>query len=243
MQIKELINKYELEELELTEALKRIQNKDSILFTMSGKMGAGKDTVGDLISDELKTKDYKLINTSFGQLIREEVTDLVEDYNRLEYKGAYAAKVGATIDNLSKLSKLLEDCTVYDRTDEAREALQFWGTEVRRKQDTNYWINKMSQFIVDKVNKGYSVNVTDARFPNEVELVEDLLGKVVRLNVPASVRVERVELRDNIKVNISALEHASETALDAYVFDRVFDGTDEPTLIAKRSLKYIKEDE
>lgn len=234
-----LSQKYEVDEVNLSKALNRIKNKKSLLFTMSGKMGAGKDTVGDLISKELISKGYRLINTSFGYLIRKEITDIVNGYRKANDKEKYAIEVNANKKDLDKLSYYLQDCTAFDRTDEARAALQFWGTEIRRKQQDNYWINKMSEFIVNSVNSGLSVNVTDARFPNEVDLIKDLAGKTIRLDVPEEIRIKRVEKRDNIKVNPESLNHISETALDNYNFERVFDGTKDPHELCREGVNYI----
>lgn len=237
--MKDLSIKYEIEEIELNKALSKLNSKECLLFTMSGKMGAGKDTIGDLISNELDSQGYSLLSTSFGYLIRKEVSNVVEKYNNAEDKKAYSIEINVDKNILDNLSNLLEKCTAFDRTDEARLALQIWGTDVRRKQQGNYWINQMSQFIVRSVNMGYSVNVTDARFPNETKLVEDLLGKVIRLDVPEKVRVKRIEKRDGIKVNMGSLNHISELALDDYEFERVFDGTRSPKKLASEGLKYI----
>lgn len=234
-----LSQKYEVDEVNLSKALNRIKNKKSLLFTMSGKMGAGKDTVGNLISKELISKGYRLINTSFGYLIRNEITDIVNGYKKANDKEKYAIEVNANKKDLDKLSYYLQDCTAFDRTDEARAALQFWGTEIRRKQQDNYWINKMSEFIVNSVNSGLSVNVTDARFPNEVDLIKDLAGKTIRLDVPEEIRIKRVEKRDNIKVNPESLNHISETALDNYNFERIFDGTKGPHELCREGVNYI----
>lgn len=239
MNLSNLAVKYEVNEQDLKEAIDKLKNKECLLFTMSGKMGSGKDTVGDIISDELNSKDYKLINTSFGYLIRKELTDVVKGYQETTNMYDYAVEVNAEKQDLDLVSHLLKDCTAYDRTDEARTALQVWGTEVRRKQKNNYWINQMVKFIVEAVNKGHSVNVTDARFPNEVELVEDLLGKVIRLDVPAKERLKRIQKRDQIKVTYENFNHVSEFALDKYEFERIFDGMKKPQEIADEALEYI----
>lgn len=234
-----LSQKYEVDEVNLSEALNRLKNKKSLLFTMSGKMGAGKDTVGNLISKELISKGYRLINTSFGYLIRSEITNIVNGYRKANDKEKYAIEINANKKDLDKLSYYLQDCTAFDRTDETRAALQFWGTEIRRKQQDNYWINKMSEFIVNSVNSGLSVNVTDARFPNEVDLIKDLAGKTIRLDVPEEIRIKRIEKRDSIKVSPESLNHISETALDNYNFERVFDGTKDPHELCREGVNYI----
>ena len=215
------------------------ESKEPLLFTMSGKMGAGKDTVGDLISNKLDSQGYKLMSTSFGYLIRKEVSNVVDGYDNAEDKEAYSNEVNADKEILKQLSSLLENCTAFDRTDEARLALQIWGTDVRRSQQDDYWITQMSKFITSSLKQGYSVNVTDARFPNEVKLIEDLSGKVIRLEVPEKTRIKRIEKRDNVKANLENLNHASETALDKYDFARVFDGTKSPNKLMREALKYI----
>lgn len=240
MKLNKLSEKYKVDKESLSKAILKIQNKECLLFTMSGKMGSGKDTIGDLISNQLDSEGYQMLSTSFGYLIRHEITNIVDEYNESKDKEAYSVEVDASVVDLDKLSSLLGGCNIFERTENSRIALQFWGTEVRRKQENNYWINKMSQFVVRVVNKGYSVNITDARFPNEINLVEDLSGKVIRLEVSEKIRIKRLSKRDGVKVNQESLVHLSEIALDDYKFDKVFDGRKSPKKLASEGLEYIK---
>lgn len=235
----EMAIKYGLKTEELADAVKRINRNESFLFTMSGKMGAGKDTVGDLVSTQLMLGGHEIITTSFGYLIKKELQNTIEAYRESEDKEKFAVKTNANKADLDKLSELLRFDTAFSKTDESRLALQIWGTDIRRKQQSDYWIKEMARTVIYAINKEFSVNITDARFPNEVELVEDLSGKIIRLEVPEEIRVKRIQQRDNILAKKENLNHLSETALDDYPFERVFDGKKSPKKLMKESLEYI----
>jgi len=82
-----------------------------------------------------------------------------------------------------------------------RLLLQFWGTEYRRRQDEQYWVNKFFEELQNEKYDGMFVFVCDARFPNEFETLYGegaIMVRVIRTDIPT---VER--------------EHLSETALDA----------------------------
>lgn len=84
----------------------------------------------------------------------------------------------------------------------AREVLQYWGTEIFRRQYHDVWADA----CIRKIRKSgcrFAV-ITDCRFPNEVEAVQKAGGKVIKLT--------RVVFPDDT--------HPSETALDPEHFDR-----------------------
>jgi hypothetical protein len=80
----------------------------------------------------------------------------------------------------------------------AREVLQYFGTNVIRKMYGNAWVNATIAKI-KKDGKRLAI-ITDARFPNEIEGVQQNGGLTIRL------------LRDVAGKD----EHPSETALDGY---------------------------
>ena len=64
-----------------------------------------------------------------------------------------------------------------------RPMLTTWGTEVMRKQDDLYWVKKVEDRVNEnKKNKVVSI-ITDVRFPNEIEYVQKLGGKVIHLTL------------------------------------------------------------
>jgi len=87
--------------------------------------------------------------------------------------------------------------------------LQWWGTELRRAQDPNYWVKKT--FVAIPKNADI-VMITDVRFPNEADAVKQQGGY--------TINVQR--LREDGQPYYSGdrpADHISETALDGYNWD------------------------
>ncbi len=82
----------------------------------------------------------------------------------------------------------------------AREVMQFVGTEVFRRMDSDIWVKTLMRQI--QAENSAIALVGDVRFPNEVKGIQDVGGKVIRLTR---------------KINDNA--HPSECALDAENFD------------------------
>lgn len=212
-----------------------IKNKDVILFGISGKIASGKDTIGNLVSIGLEKRGYKLKNTSFGYIIRKEVQTIVDCFNSNE-PIPYEIK---DMKEVELLAEILGNNDVFERSENSRQALQYWGTEVRRKENSEYWILQMERFLLENLKNGFSINVTDARFPNEVDLILNLGGHVSRLEISEELQKERVLKRDNIEISSLVLRHVSERALDDYPFTSVYDGSFDKDELSKRILKEI----
>lgn len=93
--------------------------------------------------------------------------------------------------------------TIENNKAQYRLGLQWWGTEFRRAQCRNYWLDRFRE----KVNASTAelIVVPDVRFHNEADLVRELGGKVIRVTRP---------LADEDR-------HASEIEMDSYNFDTV----------------------
>lgn len=226
------------------QAKKRVKNKEVLLFGISGKIASGKDTVGGLLSSELSNQGFYIVETSFGKLIRDEIDYVVKHYNNngdLLELASDEDDIDELVDSIKEVARLLKDKSIYERSEESRAALQFWGTNFRRNQNSNYWIEQMENFLIESILKGVSVNVTDARFPNEVDLILALGGKVARLEVPAYVRKQRLIKRDGVFHGDHVLTHESEMALDDYPFPVCYNGEKSPEQLKNEILYYILE--
>ena len=76
-----------------------------------------------------------------------------------------------------------------------RQMLQLWGTEYRRRQDPDYWVKRLEA----KLHGLERVVIDDVRFPNEVEMIQRLGGKVIRIDRPGpaeSTHASENELND-----------------------------------------------
>lgn len=87
--------------------------------------------------------------------------------------------------------------------------LQWWGTEYRRAQNSNYWVDQWKAAINPKAD---IVLTTDMRFINEAEAVKSVGGFTVQVNRKNADGTRFVDpTRDQ--------NHPSETQLDGYNFD------------------------
>lgn len=95
-----------------------------------------------------------------------------------------------------------------------RQLLQLFGTEYRRRQDPDYWVKRLEEKL-----KGHErVVIDDVRFPNEVEMIHRLGGRVIRIDRPGpaeSTHASEIELDsfdgwDDVIVNDGTLRELDE---------------------------------
>lgn len=181
-----------------------------MLIALSGYARAGKDTIADRLCDvhgwerlafaDLLRECAKALNPIVG---RELVELPMLGTDKVEYLEA---------DGLCTYQEALERYG-YDKSKslypEFRGILQRLGTDVgRRLLDDNIWVDA----TLAKCEEGKNYVFTDARFPNEATAITSRGGKVVRVERPGVG---------------PANDHPSETSLDDWPFDAVYqnDGT------------------
>jgi hypothetical protein len=133
------------------------------------------------------TGGYAPMITAFAILLKEEVAEKFDFDVRL----AYSDQGKATQIKLPSGEKKT-----------VRELLQWYGTDVVRARDREYWVRTMHHHLDLAEGKIPGIVISDVRFPNEAALVLQRKGLLVRLEaypgyVPPST-------------------HVSETALDRY---------------------------
>lgn len=217
--------RYDLDPELVKRAYDNLASGRAILLGVSGKLGAGKDTVAPLLVSGLGYDDA--IHEFFAKPLKDEVTEAMLYISRSETHEQGANKIHLH-QNVPYAKALLitqrlwadvKDSGImssYTRTTDTRFALQHWGTEIRRSQDLNYWVKKAIGSAVAKIAEGVTAYVTDARFENEIDAIHDLGGYTVRLKVSREVQHQRIVARDGIAPTDEALNHSSEIALDEY---------------------------
>lgn len=151
------------------------------LIGLVGKAGSGKDTLADEISVD------GWVKVAFADSLKH----MCMDYLGLSYDDAY------TQEGKMRFNK------TWGMTN--RAILQKVGTEAMRNGfDNDVWVKILKIKVKKMLNEGKKVVVTDCRFDNECQMIEDLGGIVVEV------------VRDSQSQNLSAVEqkHASEQSVN-----------------------------
>lgn len=97
------------------------------------------------------------------------------------------------------------------KDEKGRTLLQKVGTETIRKQNPDYWVEFLAEFIAMFEDEWDYIIICDVRFPNEIETM-----KLYDYDV-ATLRVNRINFESDL--TDEQKDHMSEIALDDYDFD------------------------
>ena len=132
-----------------------LPNKDGQpgLIGISGKAGAGKDTLGKYLCDE-----YRCMHYYFAKPLKE------------------GAKImfGLSDEQIENKEKVIEPWGM-----SPRKIYQLLGTEVGRGIDVNIWVKNAEMFV--KSVPGFTVVITDVRFDNEAFWIHNRGGVVINI--------------------------------------------------------------
>lgn len=113
-----------------------------------------------------------------------------------------------------------------------RKLLQWYGTDVRRKQNKDYWVSKLIEDVLYSNDDGLNGKIipidiiTDVRFENEYSVIRKIFPCTLFYNLtdlPDNIN-KREQKRDTKAMNDEEKHHISEAGLpDNAPFDRVFD--------------------
>ncbi|GAB2704153.1 deoxynucleotide monophosphate kinase family protein [Comamonas sediminis] len=159
------------------------------IIGLTGLEGAGKDSVAHVL-----LKNRLAFPIAFADPLRAEVAEAYslqiheltcrvtkeEDSERLALwrctNGAFMQAVIATHPHIDTKAP-----------QSPRQIMRWWGTEYRRAQDQQYWINAMRErlFWADGIPlPSTAIVVTDVRFRNEASLIRELGGQIWRVHRP-----------------------------------------------------------
>lgn len=113
-----------------------------------------------------------------------------------------------------------------------RKLLQWYGTDVRRKQNKDYWVSKLIEDVLYSNDDGLNGKIipidiiTDVRFENEYSVIKKIFPCTLFYNLtdlPDNIN-KREQKRDTKAMNDEEKHHISEAGLpDNAPFDGVFD--------------------
>jgi hypothetical protein len=127
-----------------------------------GYIGSGKDTIADYL-----VKKHGFKKFAFADALKD-VVSAIYGWDREQLNGS------------TPESRSWRETHDPSRGLSPRQALQQIGTDLfRNKYNTNVWINAMKYRLQN--HAGEKIIITDCRFPNEIQLVRDLGGTVVKV--------------------------------------------------------------
>jgi hypothetical protein len=219
--IKNLSEKYSIDSNKIRQALSNIISKKVVFYGICGKVASGKDTVCMLTQDLLAQKYPDSIKVSCGCVVREEVSLIIDRIKSRRIEGL-AEELNVPQENLDTLISVMQNDSSYNTDDFStyihslymKDALQYWGTTVRRTQDELYWAKISARRIIENLAAGYSVFISDAKYACEIEIMLDFGAFVTFLEASEAVRVKRLIARDGYRPDRSVLQHPGELSID-----------------------------
>jgi hypothetical protein len=243
----------------LPQALDNLETGAVRLLAISGKKGSGKDTFTAALADELSQPftiyafAYALkaqaqdIFDIIGYLVARDYTedmivnDLIQNYTLWNIpfitKNMHELVQGITADLKQGITP-----DSYKRSPGAWRGLQLLGTDIRRRQDDNYWVKLTVSHIINQLAQGTSVYISDVRFPNEISSLEYFDAPTIRMHVTPEVQKQRLLGRDGTMPSEEALMHPSEVSLDDYGFEVIVDNNGSVSIAenVKRVSTYLR---
>lgn len=121
------------------------------------------------------------------------------------------------------------------KDDRVRGLLQLFGSAGRAYKESIWRDYALTRALRDTA-QGYTVIITDVRYPDEAQAIVDVGGRVCRVWCEESVRLKRIQERFP-DTSLERFQHASETALTDTNFPYMMfiDSTDPESLQASLS--------
>jgi hypothetical protein len=188
-----------------------VARRRPLLLGLSGWPGAGKDVIGAAVPAALGVDARHLY---FAQPLKDEVNAIIETC-----RGADPVAAARTIADAQQVALTDAELAVQlihveaqnpevharTRSTAVRSLLQRWGTDVRRRQDANYWARKALIPAVEAIADGAAAYMSDVRFPNEVTGSQALGFVVVRLDISTATVASRLAERDGLQLDDAAV--------------------------------------
>ncbi len=131
-----------------------------MIIGLTGLARCGKDTFCKYARQHLKSHNYESQRLAFADELKKDIDAFLIE------------KLG-----ISAFTEVTEEKEII------RPMLTTWGTEVMRKQDDLHWVKKVEEVIVENKKNNVVSIVTDIRFPNEIEYINKIGGKIIHLTM------------------------------------------------------------
>lgn len=150
------------------------------IIGISGKIGVGKDYIANLLNNLLPKKNTLFIN--FADHLK---IDVCTKHN-IDYKDVF-----------------------HKKTNKSRKVLQETSEQIKENYDSFIWINALHNWM--KIHNERNIQrfiIADVRFKREVAFIQNLGGKVIRIEAPKRnfIKLTEEDADNKIKTHISEIE-------------------------------------
>lgn len=142
-----------------------------MIIGISGKLGTGKTTVANQVIQILAENEIKTTMLSFAGLLKNEAARVYG----FPLDAAYENKEMQVVLDKDSPPRQYRNPDWTGRNPTVREILQFYGTNVIRERDPNYWVKELDwkyQELIKEFGDNLVIFIDDVRFPNEKEYAE-----------------------------------------------------------------------
>lgn len=159
------------------------------LIGLTGANGAGKDTVASMLAGLIRSSDQKTAVLAFADALYEEVAQAFGvTVERLKHR--------TTKETPSFEFRLVEckdeafrnrfEMELWREHRSPRQILQWWGTEYRRAQQPDYWVQRLQDKAAEMAAAGIThIIVSDVRFADEAAAIRTMGGQIWRVHRPS----------------------------------------------------------
>lgn len=200
-----------------------------MILTLAGKSCSGKDTVADLVADELRARGRSVVRMTFSDLLRAEaryglevMNQMHAEHSRPEVVDAIASVCNLAPEHADDFYGLLiddvaacEDLTMRTRTPGTTEVLVRLGTDWRPE---GHWVRRMLIDCLNAEAAGRDCIVVGNRYRLEHDLFAPHATSV-RLDVSEAEQTRRMIARDGYAPDPDFLTSPGETEIDDAEFD------------------------
>jgi hypothetical protein len=210
--------------------------KDQILLGFGNKARQGKDTAASGVKRWCSQNDFPVLHVGFADALRIEVSNAIRDYG---YGDVYKLLDEGFNDNGEHINipsyiKATENPAMDEPLcpyGKHAKILQWWGTEFRRAQNPNYWVDKFKESVVGF--KGVVI-AADTRFTNEAIAVLELGGSTANVR---RLNEDGTQYFDSSR----PAGHQSEVELDSWNWDyRIIAKTGQVSLVEAQAVEILK---
>lgn len=131
-----------------------------MIIGLTGLARCGKDTFCKYAREYLKINNFESQRLAFADELKKDVDAFLIE------------KLG-----ISAFTEVTEEKEII------RPMLTTWGTEIMRKKDDLHWVKKVEEVINENQKENIVSIVTDIRFPNEIEYIHKIGGKIIHLTM------------------------------------------------------------